>query len=154
MTPIATDGVFMKRFHRLILTIGGLLNLGLFIFHAAFWRMLDWKVALSPLDEQNRVIIQMLNISVMVMLLLMAHLSLVHKKALVESRLGKTLLVWFMLFYLVRIAEELIFVKFKIIPSGLIILVCALMVAIYFIPAIYRRGLSEISGRSYSSTSM
>ena len=144
----------MKRFHRLILTIGGVLNLSMFIFHATFWRILDWKVTLTPLDEKNRVTIQMLNIGVMVMLLLMTHLSLFHKKALVESRLGKTILVWFMLFYLVRIAEELIFVKFKIIPSGLILLACALMAAIYFIPAIYRRGLSEISGRSYSSASM
>jgi len=144
----------MRRYHRLMLTVGGLVNLGLFAYHAMLWRMLDWKMTLAPLDEQNRIIVQMLNIGVMVMLLLMAHLSLFHKKALVETRLGKTVLIWFMLFYLVRAADELIFYKFKIVPSGLIILACVIVAVIYFIPAIYRRGLSEISGRSYSSASM
>jgi hypothetical protein len=122
----------MEKYRHILVIIGGINFLLFGLFHLSFWYGLDWKNELIKLTEINSNVMQMLNIGIAVFLLAFGFLMLSYRREILNSALGKALLIIFSLFWLARLIAEVVFPGSSI-ALGFILLLCVL---IYLIPAI------------------
>ena len=125
----------MEKIRKKLVIIGGVNALFWGLFHISFWFApfpVDWKNELTKLTEMNSNIMQMLNIAVTVFLLAFGFIMLYYRKEVLNSALGKALLLGFALFWLARLIGEIAFPGGSI-ALGVILFLCVL---IYLIPAI------------------
>ncbi len=97
----------------ILVIAGGYYNIALVIFHLLFWRIFDWDTDLRSLSFLNRAIMQVLNISLSLVFLIFAWLSLAHPQALLDSALGNQLLLLMALFWFARAVQQLVFFKLR-----------------------------------------
>ena len=125
----------MEKFRKILVIIGGINFLFWGLFHISFWFApfpIDWKNELIKLTEMNSNVMQMLNIGISVFLLAFGFLMFFYCREILNSALGRALLIIFSLFWLARLIGEFAFPGGSII-FGLILFLCVL---IYLIPAI------------------
>ena len=106
------------------------------IFHILFWnwKFLNWKNELAKLNEINSNVMQMLNVGLIVFYLSFGFIIIYFRNEILSTKLGKALLIFSSLFFLVRFIEEFIFPGSSIIV-GVILLICTL---IYLIPVVIK----------------
>lgn len=126
----------MNEFTATIIFIGGIFNLGFAIFHLMFWRLFHWKKDLASLTHINRSVMQILNLCLTFVFLVMAYVSFFHKPELIQTSLGKTLMITFSLFWFLRMVEQVIFVGVKKKVSVFLTLVFLLGSVIYLVPVL------------------
>jgi hypothetical protein len=125
----------MEKNGKILVIIGGINFLLWGLFHLSFWFApfpIDWKNELIKLTEMNSNIMQMLNIGISVFLLAFGFIMLFYRREILNSALGKALLIIFALFWLARLIGEFAFSGGSIV-FGVILFLCVL---IYLIPAI------------------
>ena len=93
--------------------IGGLYHIGFLIFHAMFWKLFKWKHELLKLTRINGGIMQVLNLCLMFCFLVFAYVSLFHTSELITSGIGRALMLFMALFWMVRAIEQLLFFSSK-----------------------------------------
>jgi hypothetical protein len=120
----------MKRLQKTLIVTGGVLYILTGVFHLLFWRFLDWGNELVKLNEVNSNVMQMLNIGLIVLFLSFGVIMIYLRNEILSSKLGKALLIFSSLFFLVRLIEEFVFPGSSVI-AGIILLVYTL---IYLIP--------------------
>ena len=125
----------MEKFRKILVIVGGVTSLLWGLFHISFWFApfpIDWKNELIKLTEMNSNIMQMLNVGISVFLLAFGFTMLFYRREILNSALGKALLIVFALFWLARLIGEIAF------PGGSIVLgvILFLCVLIYLIPTI------------------
>ena len=89
--------------------IGGFYQIAFLVFHAMFWRLFKWKQELPKLTHINGAIMQVLNLCLMFCFLVFGYVSLFHTSELTTSGIGRALLLFMALFWLVRAIEQLVF---------------------------------------------
>lgn len=94
-----------------LIKIGGIYNIVLVVFHLLFWRIFKWKEDLRSLSFLNRAIMQVVNLSLTIVFVIFAYISLVHTNELLSTSLGKSLLSFMALFWVARSAMQVIFFK-------------------------------------------
>ena len=114
--------------------VGGVFNLGFAIYHIMFWRLFRWKEDLASLTLINRSVMQILNLCLTFVFLVMAYVSFFHGPELIQTSLGKAILVAFSLFWFLRMVEQVLFFGVKNKVSVAFTLVFLLGSAIYFVP--------------------
>ena len=119
-----------------MILLGGFYNLGFAIFHLMFWRLFRWKRDLSSLTFINRSVMQILNLCLTFVFLLMAYISFFNTSELIQTNLGKALLVGFSLFWFLRMIEQIIFFGIRNLISIALTLVFLFGCVIYLIPLI------------------
>jgi len=119
-----------------VILLGGFYNLGFAIFHLMFWRLFRWKRDLSSLTFINRSVMQILNLCLTFVFLLMAYISFFNASELIQTNLGKALLVGFSLFWFLRMIEQIIFFGIRNLISIALTLVLLFGCVIYLIPLI------------------
>jgi len=119
-----------------MILLGGFYNLGFAIFHLMFWRLFRWKRDLSSLTFINRSVTQILNLCLTFVFLLMAYISFFNTSELIQTNLGKALLVGFSLFWFLRMIEQIIFFGIRNLISIALTLVFLFGCVIYLIPLI------------------
>ena len=119
-----------------MIMIGGVYSLGFAIFHLMFWRIFRWKKDLSRLTFINRSVMQILNLCLTFMFLVIAYVSFFHSSELVQTNLGKTLLVGFSLFWFLRMIEQVIFFGIRNSISIILTLIFLFGCVIYLVPLI------------------
>ena len=95
----------------MLVKAGGLYNIILVVFHVLFWRIFDWDRELNKLSFLNRAIMQVLNISLLLVFVIFSYISLIHANELLTSPLGRSLLTLMALFWLARTAQQIVFFK-------------------------------------------
>jgi hypothetical protein len=98
---------------KLILTIGGVYNLGFVVFHLLFWKIFRWKEDLASLTQVNRSVMQILNLRLIYVFLVMAYVLFGFQFELLGTKLGQTLLIAFSIFWFMRAVEQVIFFGLK-----------------------------------------
>jgi hypothetical protein len=126
----------MNDLSEVMILIGGFYNLGFAIFHLMFWRLFRWKRDLSSLTFINRSVMQILNLCLTFVFLLMAYISFFNTSELIQTNLGKALLVGFSLFWFLRMIEQIIFFRIRNLISIALTLVFLFGCVIYLIPLI------------------
>jgi hypothetical protein len=96
-----------------VIKIGGFYNMGFLVFHAMFWKLFNWKNELPRLTRINGAVMQVLNLCLMFCFLLFGYISLFHTSELVTSKMGRALLLFIALFWLIRAIEQLVFFSFR-----------------------------------------
>ncbi len=124
----------MNDLTEVIILIGGIYNLAFAIFHLFFWRLFQWKKDLSKLTFINRSVMQILNLCLTFVFLLMAYISFFYVSELRATDLGKTLLIGFSLFWLLRMIEQVIFFGIRNSISIVLTVIFLLGSVIYLIP--------------------
>jgi len=94
-----------------LIKAGGLYNLILVVFHLLFWQLFNWKDDLRSLSFNNRAIMQVVNLSLTLVFVLFAYVSLAQVDALLTTPLGKSLLVFMALFWLARCVMQVVFFR-------------------------------------------
>ncbi len=116
-----------------LIIIGGFLWLAFFVFHIFFWKLFDWKHDLEKLNKTNKAVMQVLNLCLMLCFLIFAYISIFQTDELLNTSLGKTLLVGMILFGIFRAIEQAIFFDLKHIRSKIVLFVALFGTIIYAI---------------------
>ena len=82
-----------------LIKAGGFFNIGLVMFHLAFWRLFNWDEDLKKISFLNRAVMQVLNISLIFAFVIFSYISLAHTKELVSTPLGHSLVMLMALFW-------------------------------------------------------
>ncbi|MES9863139.1 MAG: hypothetical protein ABW157_06460 [Candidatus Thiodiazotropha sp. LLP2] len=88
---------------------GGIYMVVLIAFHVLFWRIFKWPETLLQLNKINKSTIQVLNLSIIFIFGIIAYVSFVHTDELLNTDLGKSMLVLISLLWLFRAAQQLVF---------------------------------------------
>jgi hypothetical protein len=97
----------------ILIILGGVYTVALIIFHLLFWRIFNWPKTLEVLNHINKSTIQVLNISITFIFFIFAYISFAHTSELLNTQLGKSLLVLISCLWLFRAGQQIIFYKFK-----------------------------------------
>lgn len=114
-----------------LLIIGGVLNFLLAIFHFSFWKIFNWPESLLSLSPLNLGIMQVLNIHLGFVVLVFAYVSIFCHRELLSTKLGKTIVVSIIIFYILRAINQLIFWDIILPGSVLVSLFLVLVAGIY-----------------------
>jgi hypothetical protein len=122
----------------LLIRIAGALSVLFTLFHTGFYWMFKWSQDLAVLQPVNRAILLTLNVVVILLLVYSVIMSLGYPRQLIQTQVGKSLLLFFSSFYLVRIVCEFIYFGFRM-PSSLMIITICLIPAICFgLPVLFK----------------
>ena len=88
------------------LSIAGVINVLLIVLHLFFSKLLNWKKQLPKIDTVNAAVLKILNLLIMVFFLYSAYLSFFAQQDLISTELGKSLLVFLSLFWVVRLLTQ------------------------------------------------
>jgi hypothetical protein len=119
-----------------LITIGGIYCIAFAVFHLLFWRIFNWNEDLRSLSFLNRAIMQVLNLSLTIVFVLFAYVSLVHTNELLTTPLGNSILILISLLWLSRAIMQPIFFKLKHWGSIAFFLIFLSGSALYGIPAL------------------
>jgi hypothetical protein len=121
-----------------LLFVGGLFNGFFTIFHL----FIGWQIQrLTSLPPTQQALMQELNIGSLLMLALFTCASLICANDLLETRLGKTTLVFTALFYAARAVSEILLTP-KVSP---LILGACLLVTLLYLPGIFARRKTNLA---------
>lgn len=96
-----------------ILFLCGLHSLGFAIFHLAFWRLFDWKRDLLRCSVANRAIIQIFNLRLIYLFVAVAAACFLVPEELVGTRFGRLFLGGMSLFWVGRLIEQVVFLRYN-----------------------------------------
>lgn len=96
-----------------IVLLGGIFNVAFAVFHLLFWRLFDWKRDLASLSFVNRQVMQILNLCLTFVFLVFAYVSVFHATELLQTNLGRVLLLLIALFWFLRALEQAFFFQLK-----------------------------------------
>jgi len=120
--------------NKILLIIGGIINVMMVLFHLSFWKIFNWSESLKCLNFMDRGIIQVLNVHVAFAVLVFAVVSIFYYKELISTKLGKIMLISISVYYFLRAANQLIFFDITELSSIIIFIGCIIIGAIYLVP--------------------
>ena len=89
----------------------GLFNISFAIFHLFFWKIFNWGTGLKNLSKANSAIIQILNIQLIFSFVASAIVCFFMPKELLNTNLGKGFLIFWFMFWALRLVQQFIFLK-------------------------------------------
>ena len=108
---------------------GGVISLLFFILHVQFWPALDWPRSLTVLPADDAGIVQTLNATVALTMLLFGYFSLFRARALITPGLGRALSLAIALFWVARAVSGTVFFGFSLVEVVIFVAVAALYAA-------------------------
>ena len=122
--------------NEILIIAGGVYTVALIIFHVLFWRIFKWPETLRSLSYINKATMQVLNISITFVFFIFAYISFVHTHELLNTQLGKSLLVLISCLWLFRAAQQIVFYKLKYKASAGLTFFFLIGALLYGVPAI------------------
>jgi hypothetical protein len=126
----------MPILQKVLVIMGGILYILGGVFHSLFWKVefLNWVNELTKLTEINSNVMQMLNIGLIVMFLSFGFIMIYFRNEISSSKLGKALLIFSSLFFLIRLIEEFVFPGSSIIAEVILVV----YTLIYLLPVVLK----------------
>lgn len=93
---------------RVLLTVGGIVNVLFGLFHV----FLGWQIQTVPALQPSRGLLQALNVGGTLMILFLAYASLFQRREMLSTGLGRATQVLAILLYWTRAAEEFVLFSF------------------------------------------
>lgn len=98
---------------KLIVLFAGIHSFGFAIFHAFFWKIFNWRKDLLSSSITTRAIIQIANLRLIYIFILVGIICFVFPEELIQTQLGRALLLGMSLFWLGRLIEQFIFLPYN-----------------------------------------
>jgi hypothetical protein len=118
----------------LLIRIAGIISILFTLFHAGFYWLFKWSQTLTVMNPPDRGILLTFNLIGIILLLYSVILSLGFARQLTETVVGKSLLLFFTVFYVVRIFSEVAYFGFRIPGSIMIITICLIPAICFSLP--------------------
>ncbi len=93
----------------ILVLCGGIFMLSLVAFHVLFWRIFNWPETLMSLDHINKSTMQVLNLSITFIFVIFAYISFMHTDELLNTALGKSILILISILWLFRAVQQILF---------------------------------------------
>ena len=106
------------------------------LFHFSFWKIFNWREDLRSLNSLNRAIMPVLNISLTLVFVIFAYISLVHTHELLTTSLGRSLVVCMAVFWYARSVQQVIYFKLRHWASLMFLAFFLLGALLYTVPII------------------
>ncbi|CAM5237351.1 hypothetical protein [Rhodanobacter lindaniclasticus] len=97
----------------LVVYLCGAHSLAFAAFHLAFWKLFDWPRALQHTNPATRAVTQILNLRLIYVFLGVAMLCFWMPQQLLATSLGHALLAGMALFWLGRLVEQFVFLRYN-----------------------------------------
>ncbi len=88
-------------------------SFGFAVFHMFFWKMFRWDTELKKVNVPTRAIIQILNLRLIYIAFGVGLLCLLYPEELVSSPLGRAFMLGMSLFWVGRLIEQFIFLRYN-----------------------------------------
>ncbi len=121
----------MRNTTNIFLISSGIMNSLFLIFHLMFYHLFEWEKTLSCLNGSDSGIMLTFNLICILFLVMMTFFPFLFRKDLLETRMGKSLLIVFAMFYSIRIVCEFLFFGFSGFKSIVIIALCLIPIICY-----------------------
>lgn len=121
----------MDKPKRILFVLAGVISLLFFVFHLVLFQLFNWKETLTCLDRTNWAILQTFNLVAILMIGTIAYFTFRHPIELASTSLGKSLLIVFSLFYIIRVVSQFIFFGYQGLGSLMIVVLCLIPALIY-----------------------
>ncbi len=119
-----------------LIRTGGVFS-GLFlILHIAFYWIFNWEKTLEVMNQTDKPIMLTLNLVGILFLIYATSVSFLLTKQLPQTSAGRSVLLFFASFYLLRIAAEFIYFGFVVPDSIVAIPLCLIPAACYALAAL------------------
>jgi hypothetical protein len=122
----------------LLIRIAGVISILFTLFHASFYWIFKWSQTLTAVNPTDRGILLTFNLIGIALLIYSVVLSLGYTRQLIETVAGKSLLLFFTGFYLIRIFSEFAYFGFRMPASIVIIIVCFIPSICFSLPALIK----------------
>lgn len=99
--------------NHLVIWLCGVHSLGFALFHLAFWKLFDWPRDLRGSSVATRAVTQILNLRLTYVFLAVAAACFFLSGDLLHTRLGRCVLGAMALFWVGRLIEQAIFLRFN-----------------------------------------
>lgn len=96
-----------------VVWLGGVHSLAFALFHLAFWRLFDWPRDLRGTSVATRAVTQILNLRLTYVFFAVAAACFFLTDDLLGTRLGRCLLGAMALFWLGRLIEQFVFLRYN-----------------------------------------
>ena len=96
-----------------ILLLCGLHSFGFAAFHIAFWALFRWPKTLASTTVANRAILQIANIQLIWVFLCIGGLCLRFPDGLIQTPLGRTVMLGMSGFWVLRLIQQFVFLRVK-----------------------------------------
>lgn len=118
---------------------GGILTLGMLIFHIKFYVLFGWKSEFGKIQILNHRILYTIHIALILFFLIFSLLSFTYLKELSAcSGLAFGVMLFYALFWLWRVIWQIFYFKGKTTLHYFLILIFSLLFITYFIPIILK----------------
>ncbi len=127
----------MKNPTRVSLFVAGGVSAFFTVFHGLmFYSLASNPDLISPDPMGIRALLQTFNSVTLLTVAAMAYFSFRYPDELVRTSMGRSVLAFFGMFYLIRIASEFIFVGYSGVGSLVIVILCLIPASSYLVAAI------------------
>jgi hypothetical protein len=121
-----------------LIRTGGIFS-GLFLMlHIGFYWIFHWEQTLQVMNPTDKAIMLTLNLVGILFLIYSTSVSFVLTKQLPKTSAGRSILLFFASFYLLRIAAEFLFFGFAAPKSFVAVLLCLIPALCFGLPAIFK----------------
>ncbi len=96
-----------------MLLLCGLHSLGFAAFHVAFWALFRWPKTLASTTVANRAILQIANVQLIWVFLCIGGLCLRFPDALIQTPLGRAVMLGMSGFWVLRLIQQFVFLRVK-----------------------------------------
>jgi hypothetical protein len=121
-----------EQFRKTFVIIGGIIYIVMGLFHLSFWILFDWQTELFKLNQINSNNMQMLNIVCSFFMLSFSFMLLGYNSRVLNSKLGRSVLIISSGFFLIRALIEFAFPGNSIVFGAVLLAI----IPIYLIPAL------------------
>ena len=125
--------------HKILLLVGGILNLIFGLLHLSLGKALNWSETLSCLSLDNQATVYTLNTHLAFICLAFAYLSLFQRKDLLTTRIGQAVTAAIGLFWILRAVNQVVFYGVSAPDTPFWVIVCLVVSSIYLIPTAWKR---------------
>jgi len=122
----------------LFIRIAGVLSVIFALFHTAFYWIFKWAQDLNTLNPANKAILLTFNIIVILLLIYSVVLSFGYTQQLIQTTIGKSLLLFFSGFYMARIVCEFVYFGFRMPTSIMVIAICLIPAICFSLPVFFK----------------
>ena len=129
----------------LLIRLAGIVSIFFTAFHAGFYWIFNWSQTLSTMNTTDRGIMLTFNLICIILLAYSVVLTLGFTRYLIEEKIGKSLLIFFTSFYILRIISEFVFFGFSMPGSILIIAMCLLPTICFTLPVFYKTKQTQLN---------
>lgn len=129
----------------LLIRIAGAITILFTLFHSAFYWIFNWAESMKVLNQSDRGIMLTFNLICILLLLYSVIMTLGFTQQLITTITGKSLLLFFTMFYLLRIVTEFVWFGFQMPGSPIIIGLCLIPAICFLLPVLLKSKTNKAS---------